>query len=409
MNKKILSLLLLFSLMVFPVAGCAMKEASGESGNERDEQETTEEEATEDETVQETESGQEAEQVDPAENIENVGLENSDDMQTLMPDAYLELIESYASMLAGEDIWIDGSTGVWELVNGDAADAAAHVGLTFEDMNQDGIPELIIGYQDGETDNIFCNQILAVYSYVDERAALILEGWARNRYYYLGNGEFLCSGSSGASSSCIEICAYEEERLVVRDFYFTEIMDDNYEEIGVYYNTTGEWDVASSELLPMSVDEFWQIEEEYETEIVNLKLIPLEKGQDYSEAYSAALSTVNVAWAEDVPYAEDMESFTADETEFAGSVVFFTYGRVRDFKILSLTLEEVAEDGTISFSTEEIYSRESLTKDSPLLVKLAFFGTIPSYGISYVDENGATRNYAIAESGKDGSVILWEF
>ena len=82
---------------------------------------------------------------------------------------------------------------------------------------------------------------------------------------------------------------------------------------------------------------------------------------------------------------------------------------MRDFKILSLTLEEVAEDGTISFSTEEIYSRESLTKDSPLLVKLAFFGTIPSYGISYVDENGATRNYAIAESGKDGSVILWEF
>lgn len=404
MNKKILSLILLFSVMVLLVPGCALKEDSRESGNEREEQE-----ATKDEEEQETEFGQESEQGDPAENIENVESGNPDDMQVLMPDAYLELIESYASMLSGEDIWIDGSTGVWELVNGDAADAAAHVGLTFEDMNQDGIPELIIGYQDGETDNVFNNRILAVYSYVEERAALILEGWARNRYYYLGNGEFLCSGSSGASSSCIEICAYEEDRLVVRDFYFTEIMDDNYEEIGVYYNTTGEWDVASSELLPMSVDEFWQIEEEYETEIVNLKLMPLEKGQDYSEAYSAALSIVNVAWAEDVPNAEDLEIYIADEPEPSGSVLFFTYGRVTDFKILSLTLDDVAEDGTITFSTEEIYSRESLTKDSPLLVKMPFFGTIPYFGISYTDANGVTRQFAIDESGKDGSVILWEF
>lgn len=404
MNKKILSLLLLFSVMVLLVPGCAMKEASGESGTEREEQE-----ATEDETEQETEPGQEAEQVDSAENKENVESENPDDMQTLMPDAYLELIESYASMLDGEEIRIDGDTGVWELVNGDAADAAAHVGYTFEDMNQDGIPELIIGYQDGETDNVFNNRILAVYSYVEERTTVVLEGWARNRYYYLGNGVFLSSGSSGASSSCIEICAFEDNRLVVRDFYFTEIMDDNYEEIGVYYNTTGEWDVASSELLPMSVDEFWQMEEEFEPEIVNLKLMPLGKGQDYSEAYSAALSTVNVAWAEDVPNAEDMESFVADETESAGSVVFSTYGSVTDFKILSLTLDEVAEDGTIIFSTEEIYSRESLTKDSPLLVKLPFFGTIPYFGISYTDANGVIRQFAIDESGKDGSVILWEF
>ena len=409
MNKKILSLILLFSVMVLLVPGCAMKEASGENGNEREEQEATEKEATEDETEQETEPGQEAEQVDSAENIENAESGNPDDTQVLMPDAYLELIESYASMLDGEEIRIDGDTGVWELVNGDAADAAKHVGYTFEDMNQDGIPELIIGYQDGETDNVFNNRILAVYSYVEERTTVVLEGWARNRYYYLGNGVFLSSGSSGASSSCIEICAFEDDRLVVRDFYFTEVMDDNYEEIGVYYNTTGEWDVSSSELLPMSVDEFWQIEEEFASEIVNLKLMSLEKGQDYSQAYSAALSTVNVAWAEDVPNAEDMESFVADETESAGSVVFSTYGSVTDFKILSLTLDEVAEDGTIIFSTEEIYSRESLTKDSPLLVKLPFFGTIPYFGISYTDANGVIRQFAIDESGKDGSVILWEF
>lgn len=35
--------------------------------------------------------------------------------------------------------------------------------------------------------------------------------------------------------------------------------------------------------------------------------------------------------------------------------------------------------------------------------------TIPCYGISYIDENGVVRYFAIEVSGMDGSVLLSEF
>lgn len=40
---------------------------------------------------------------------------------------------------------------------------------------------------------------------------------------------------------------------------------------------------------------------------------------------------------------------------------------------------------------------------------MTFSGDIPNYGISYVDEQGTTRNYALEVSGKDGSILLSEF
>ena len=43
------------------------------------------------------------------------------------------------------------------------------------------------------------------------------------------------------------------------------------------------------------------------------------------------------------------------------------------------------------------------------MVKTVFYGLIPNNGISYVDETGATRTFAVDMSGEDGSLYLWEF
>lgn len=40
---------------------------------------------------------------------------------------------------------------------------------------------------------------------------------------------------------------------------------------------------------------------------------------------------------------------------------------------------------------------------------LEFPGDMPSNGISYVDADGVTRNFAVDMSGMDGSLFLWEF
>ena len=65
--------------------------------------------------------------------------------------------------------------------------------------------------------------------------------------------------------------------------------------------------------------------------------------------------------------------------------------------------------GSLSYSTEELYALDELTPDRPLLLNMTFYGLLPSYGVSYVDDSGETICYSINMSGKDGSEILTEF
>ena len=52
---------------------------------------------------------------------------------------------------------------------------------------------------------------------------------------------------------------------------------------------------------------------------------------------------------------------------------------------------------------------DELSPDRPLLLNMTFYGLLPYYGVSYVDDSGETISYSINMSGKDGSVILTEF
>lgn len=46
--------------------------------------------------------------------------------------------------------------------------------------------------------------------------------------------------------------------------------------------------------------------------------------------------------------------------------------------------------------------------DTPVAVQLMFMGTIPNYGISYLDGGGDFRCFALVQSGYDSSVLLEE-
>ncbi|MBQ4535158.1 MAG: hypothetical protein IJA18_08150, partial [Ruminococcus sp.] len=82
---------------------------------------------------------------------------------------------------------------------------------------------------------------------------------------------------------------------------------------------------------------------------------------------------------------------------------------LQDFKLLSLFMEDVSDDGKVSYSVSDIYSYGTLTFDAPLLVELTFYGDTPSYGVSYTDETGETKRFSISMSGYDGSLELLEF
>lgn len=119
---------------------------------------------------------------------------------------------------------------------------------------------------------------------------------------------------------------------------------------------------------------------------------------------------VHAQWAEEVlTDLPDYEQFIQGMGEELPLVCFSTEQTVADFKVLSLTFEAVDDDGNIRFAVEETYNHGTMTPEEPLLVRMELMGTIPNNGISYVDENGATRYFAIDVSGYDGSLLLTEF
>ncbi len=77
---------------------------------------------------------------------------------------------------------------------------------------------------------------------------------------------------------------------------------------------------------------------------------------------------------------------------------------VADVALLALDLT----DGG-AFDTTVLYAQNALEPDDPLVVKIAFPGDIPCYGLRFTDGGGETRRYAIAMSGEDGSLLLTAF
>ena len=116
---------------------------------------------------------------------------------------------------------------------------------------------------------------------------------------------------------------------------------------------------------------------------------------------------LRVSWADDS--LTDVDEFEAHSGEYEVGIVFTTERpAVRDFKVLSISLEDVDNDVAV-YSVLELHTKDALTPERPLLVRTTFPGDMPSNGICYTDDSGATRYFSVSESGFDGSLVLNEF
>lgn len=116
---------------------------------------------------------------------------------------------------------------------------------------------------------------------------------------------------------------------------------------------------------------------------------------------------VQAHWAEDVLVGlSDYHEVSVSTAEPLARVLLSCEYAVKDFKVLGI---EASMSSSLSFFTEELYALDELTPDRPLLLNMTFYGLLPYYGVSYVDDSGETISYSINMSGKDGSVILTEF
>ena len=125
-----------------------------------------------------------------------------------------------------------------------------------------------------------------------------------------------------------------------------------------------------------------------------------------------AFAEVRARPADEVPGLSDYDEFVASDSEFRTRVVFSTDRAVKDFKFLSLMMEDWDEKNSRPiFAVEELYSQAELTPGRPLVVTLVFIGSLPNNGISYVDEGGTTRRFAVAtnESDEGDHLMLSEF
>ena len=132
-----------------------------------------------------------------------------------------------------------------------------------------------------------------------------------------------------------------------------------------------------------------------------------EKAHTLQRIRQAFEPAVQACWAEDVlDGISDYHEVSVSTAEPLARVLLSCEYAVKDFKVLGI---EASMSSSLSFFTEELYALDELTPERPLLLNLTFYGLLPYYGVSYVDDSGDTISYSINMSGKDGSVILTEF
>ena len=95
------------------------------------------------------------------------------------------------------------------------------------------------------------------------------------------------------------------------------------------------------------------------------------------------------------------------EADPMAEIVLLPTRSVTDFHYFIVGFREGGDQLTLT-RDDDLYTADALSPGRPLLLAIPFVETIPNRGISYVDADGALRQYAIVESEKDGTIFLME-
>lgn len=320
----------------------------------------------------------------------------TEDYREVLDDFYEFIFEADPD---SEELY--GSVGVSEVLHlSERIDTLKRVGYAIEDLTDDGIPELLIGAIDPDSPERRGSEIYCAYSCTDGTPRGLLQGWARSSYQLTDDGSFFYRGSGGAMYGGFGKFTLNEDasELVCDDFYFFEPDGEAYDGFVFYHNTSGIWDMSVSDVMDLPDDEFWALADKMEAHVSSVVFTPFVEYFD---------EEVRVQPADEVYGSAPAKAVKLSESEPQTQLVFFAEDRVTDFRILAQNPKELDESGFPQY-TSELYRQAELTADKPLAVTLCFIGDIPNYAISYVDSEGETELFAIAQSGMDGLIFLME-
>lgn len=416
-NRKVVCALLVFMVCMM-LCGCGISRPvirlllnKGDRQEKRVEEEVEEERAEEnidEEQVKEAEESPEMLEKEETEKDEAC-------FPSVSEEIYQPLLDGVYERILSEDgdtdmeLVAEADYGIFEAgYDLTPEETLENVGYVFDDLNQDGISELILGsIEEEKLGHFYGSNIIAIYTCQEEEIKFVCAGWSRNYVGWLGENRFCELGSAGAAYSVMTEYEFlpEETELHCIDQYFTE-------EDGIYHNQTGSWDLEDSELSDMDGDEFWTLWDDYRNSSCSFELIPFSHysyaGGQRGERQEQD-ETVTVSWADEMMATyDDYDEFDAYDGADQVWVAFSTTDDVKNFKLLSLQYESMDEDGKIQYSVTELLNYGDLKEDCPLVVSMILEGTIPGYGISYEDMQGNRRMYSVNLSGYDGSLFLME-
>lgn len=94
------------------------------------------------------------------------------------------------------------------------------------------------------------------------------------------------------------------------------------------------------------------------------------------------------------------------ETEYVTDMLFTANESIRD---VTFSLLEILPDNWEYRESTILYTTDTLDVNQTLKVSIVFWGDFTTYGLSFTDEDGNRRTYALMISGKDGSLICSEY
>lgn len=188
----------------------------------------------------------EMDEIDVSGDGDTVRLKPCTTYQDILDNAYEVIIaDTVTDIVVSDEIF--SQNGIREAKMGRNTDEALEgIGYIYYDVDGNGTEELIIADTGPEGWN---NRILLMYTMYDDKPVLLIDGWARNRYYLLNDGTIYNEGSSGAAYTAFGIYRIGEDgnSMEVIDYYYSGSYGDSV--YGWFHNTTGEQTEDESEVI----------------------------------------------------------------------------------------------------------------------------------------------------------------